>query len=136
MRVLDASVVTNAMAVSGDAGDAARHVLGRERRLHVPEILTAEVTSGLRGMVHRGHLEAGDARAAAGRAASLPLRRYPFKPFLDRTWALRENVTTYDAWYIALAESLDASLITADDRLRHASGPRCPVLTPEEVLAR
>ena len=135
MRVLDASVVTNAMAVSGAVGDVARRLVGRERKLHVPAMFIAEVASGLRGMVHRGLLEAGDARAAAMRAASVRSRLYPFEPFLERAWDLRDNVTTYDAWYIALAESLDASLVTADDRLRHAAGPRCPVLTPEEAEA-
>jgi predicted nucleic acid-binding protein len=136
MRVLDASTVTDAMAVGGAAGDRARHLVAEESWLHLPAVAGAEITSALRGMVFRGLLSAGDARAAAVRASRLRARRYPFEPFLERVWALRENVTVYDAWYVALAEALGAALVTADDRLRRADGPRCPVLSPEEALAR
>jgi predicted nucleic acid-binding protein len=136
VRVLDASIVTDAMAVSGIAGDRARHLVAEESRLHLPAVAGAEITSALRSMVFRGLLTAGDARAAAVRSSRLRSRRYPFEPFLDRVWALRENVTVHDAWYVALAEALKAALVTADDRLRRAEGPRCPVLSPEEALAR
>lgn len=134
MRVLDASVVTDAVAVSGPAGENARRLVAAESWLHVPAMLGAEVTSALRSMVRRGQLSAGVARAAAFRAASMRARRYPFEPFLDRAWELRENVTTYDAWYVALAESLDVALVTADGRLRRAAGLRCPVLSPQQAL--
>ena len=133
--MLDASVVTDAMAVSGPAGERARRLLASERVLHVPAIVGAEVTSALRVMVTRGLLSAGDARGAAVRASSLRARRYPFEPFLPRVWELRENITTYGAWYVALAEALETCLVTSDDRLRRAAEPRCPVLTPEEALA-
>jgi predicted nucleic acid-binding protein len=135
MRVLDASVVTDALAVSGPAGDQARRLVAAETRLHTPAILTAEVTSALRSMVLRGRLGADDAAAAARRAVRLRARRYPFEPFLERAWELRGNITTYDAWYVALAETLHAVLITGDERLRQAPGPRCSVLSPEQALA-
>ena len=135
MRVLDASVVVDAMVVTGPGGDRARDLVAGEPWLHLPSIAGAEITSALRGMVLRGTLSAGVARMAAVRASGLRTRRYPFEPFLPRVWDLRENVTVYDAWYVALAESLGASLVTADDRLRRADGPRCPVLDPEEALA-
>ncbi|WP_199522526.1 type II toxin-antitoxin system VapC family toxin [Geodermatophilus marinus] len=134
MRVLDASVVVDAVAVGGDAGDRARRLVAEESWLHLPAVAGAEVTSALRAMVARGLLDAGDARAAAVRAARLRSRRYPFEPFLERVWELRANVTVYDAWYVALAEALDVPLVTADDRLRRADGPRCAVLGPEEAL--
>jgi predicted nucleic acid-binding protein len=86
-------------------------------------------------MAFRGLLSADDARVAAVRASRLRARRYPFEPFLPRVWNLRQNVIVYDAWYVALAESLGAPLVTADDRLRRADGPRCEVLSPEEALA-
>jgi predicted nucleic acid-binding protein len=73
--------------------------------------------------------------AAAVRASRLRARHYPFEPFLARVWDLRDDVTVYDAWYVALAEALGAPLVTADDRLRRADGPRCPVLGPEEAVA-
>ena len=55
---------------------------------------------------------------------------YPFEPFLDRVWELRHNLTAYDAWYVALAESLGTDLVTADARLVAAPGPRCAVRLP------
>jgi predicted nucleic acid-binding protein len=134
MRILDASVVIDAMAVSGPAGDRARRLVSEESWLHMPSVAGAEVTSALRGMVLRGMLSAGDARVAAVRASRLRARRYPFEPFLSRVWDLRDNVTVYDAWYVALAESLSAPLVTADDRLRRANGPRCEVLSPQQAL--
>ena len=135
MRVLDASIVTDAVAVTGPAGEQARHLLAQEEWLHAPTVLGAEVTSALRHMVRRGFLDPADALAAARRAARVRARRYPFEPFLLRVWELRENVTPYDAWYVALAEALGATLVTGDVRLRGAAGPRCPVLGPEEALA-
>jgi predicted nucleic acid-binding protein len=134
LRVLDASVVTDAMAVSGPAGDTARRLVASERVLHVPAVLGAEVTSALRAMVTRGLLSAGDARVAAVRASRLRARRYPFEPFLPRVWELRENISTYVAWYVALAEALEVVLVTSDDRPRRAAGPRCPILTPHDAL--
>lgn len=134
MRVLDASVVTDALAVTSRAGDQARELLAAENRLQVPAILAAEVTSALRALTRRGLLDSGAGRKAALQAASLRVRSYPFEPFVQRAWELRDNVTTYDAWYVALAETLGAPLVTADDRLRRATGPRCPVLSPEQAL--
>jgi predicted nucleic acid-binding protein len=101
--VLDASVVVDAMAVGGIVGDRARHLVAEEAWLHLPAVAGAEITSALRAMASRGLLNAGDARAAAMRAARVRARRYPFEPFVARVWDLRENVTVYDAWYVALA---------------------------------
>ncbi len=106
-----------------------------ERQLHAPAILGAEVASAVRTMVRRGALTEITARTAARRAADLRARHYPFEPFLDRAWELRDNLTVHDAWYVALAETLGAPLVTGDERLRRADGPRCPVLSPAEALA-
>lgn len=134
MKVLDASVVTDALAVRGAAGDVARHVVAAEAWLHAPAILTAEVTSALRAMLRRGDLQPGEARAAVLRASAMRARRYPFEAFAARAWELRDAVTVYDAWYVALAEALDTALVTADDRLRRSNGPRCAILSPTEAL--
>lgn len=128
-------MVTDALAVKGVAGDVARRLVAAQPLLHAPAILGAEVASALRAMLRRGDLSAGEARSAALRAAALRARRYPFEPFVSRVWELRDNVTVYDAWYVALAETLETSLVTSDDRLRRSDGPRCPVLTPDEALA-
>lgn len=135
MRVLDASVITDALAVTGPSGEQARQLLAAENQLQAPAIVVAEVTSALQAMTRRGLLDAGAGRKAALQAASLRARMYPFPPFVERAWELRDSVTPYDAWYVALAETLDAPLVTADRRLRRATGPHCPVLSPQQALA-
>ena len=54
----------------------------------------------------------------------------PFRPFAGRIWELRNNLTSYDAWYVAAAESLGAPMVSLDRRLAHAKGPKCAVLVP------
>ena len=134
MNVLDASLVTDALVVAGAPGQQARAVLAQQARLHVPAILTVEVVSALRAMLRRGAVDADAAERAARQAVRLRARRYPFEPFVERVWELRDTVTAYDAWYVALAEHLGAPLVTADERLRRASGPRCRVLGPQDAL--
>lgn len=70
-------------------------------------------------------MTAEDARVAMHHLASLAVRRIPHAPLLSRIWELRENVTPADAAYVALAEDLDAPLLTTDSRLARATGPRC-----------
>ncbi len=134
MNVLDASVITDALTSVGPPGADARQLLAREPLLHVPAVMAAEVTSALRSMLLRGALDADVARVAGVQASALRTRQYPFEPFLPRVWELKDNVTTYDAWWIALAEELGASFVTADERLHRSTGPRCPVLNPHEAL--
>lgn len=128
MTVFDASVLVDALVVAGPAGDDAREALRDRSLLHVPSIFAAEATSAIRSMRARGDLSPGQARGAVSKIKVVQTVQYPFDPFLDRVWELRDNLTVYDAWYIALAESLDTSLVTADRRLAQASGPRCPVM--------
>lgn len=98
--------------------------------LAVPEFALAESTNIFR----RLELSGGISRARADRGRRnllrLPLQLHRFAPFADRVWELRHNLTAYDAWYVALAESLDCPLVTLDFRLSRASGPTCEVLTP------
>jgi predicted nucleic acid-binding protein len=135
VTVLDASVFARAVTDPGPAGVVARRVIHRQPTLHAPAILTAEVTSALRGMLGRGVISEPAARTAARWTLELAVRLFPFEPFAARVWELRDNLTVYDAWYVALAEALGTELVTTDDRLRRASGPRCPVRSPEEALA-
>ena len=60
----------------------------------------------------------------------LRVELFPYAPFASRVWELRDNVTSYDAWYVALAESLGSSLVTLDQKLAQATGPRCDFETP------
>jgi predicted nucleic acid-binding protein len=93
--------------------------------LFAPAHLDAEIVSALRGMArsHPGLEEA--VPSALAHLAGFPIRRMPLSPLLERMWELRHNITAYDAAYVALAERLDAVLITCDARLAAASGPTC-----------
>jgi predicted nucleic acid-binding protein len=127
MPVIDASVVVDSLVVVGPAGEAARAELRGLSELQVPSIFAAEVTSALRRLVNAELLS--PVRAATALSAVLSMRtiQYPFEPFALRAWQLRENLTMYDAWYVALAEQLGTELVTADKRLAAARGPRCRI---------
>lgn len=89
------------------------------------ELLDLEVVSALRRLCAAGTLTAERAEAAVIDLRDLRVQRVSHRPLLARCWELRKNVTVYDAAYIALAESLDASLLTADRRLLDAPGAQC-----------
>ena len=81
----------------------------------------------LRRQLRLGTLSQPQARRALEDLLALPVTVYPTAPVLVRCWQLRDNVVPYDACYIALAESLDCALVTADARLAGAPGPTCPI---------
>jgi predicted nucleic acid-binding protein len=120
--VVDASATLSALLNAGPA----RAVLAREQ-LHAPQLLDFEVAAGLRRSVNVQHLEAGAGWTALYVLRRLGIKRYPVFPLLARVWELRENLSVYDASYIALAELLGCSVLTADPRLSAAPGIRCPV---------
>jgi predicted nucleic acid-binding protein len=124
--VVDASVLAVALADDGPDGDQARARL-RGERLTAPDLIDLEVASAIRGRLAGGHLDARRAELALTDLVDLPLARTPHRPLLARCWELRDNLTVYDAAYVALAEALDADLLTADLRLAKAPGPRCRI---------
>lgn len=124
MLVVDASVLSVALADDGPEGDAARARL-RGETLAAPELVDLEVASVLRRQNRVGRLDTRRAHLAMTDLAALPMRRAPHLPLLARCWELRDNVATYDAAYVALAEALDATLLTGDRRLTRAAGPTC-----------
>jgi predicted nucleic acid-binding protein len=99
--------------------------------LHSPHLVDVEVTQGLRRLVRSGEVSADRAGEAIEDLTDLDLHRHGHLDLLTRGWKLRENVTAYDAIYIALAEALDATVVTCDARLAKAPGHRARV----EVLA-
>lgn len=131
MIVVDAGVLAPALADDGVDGDQARARL-RPEVLVAPELIDLEVPSVLRRLLLGGHLPARRAGQALSDLFELPLRRVPHRTLLSRCWSLRDNLTIYDASYVALAEQLEVVLVTADTRLSRAPGLRCEV----EVLAR
>jgi predicted nucleic acid-binding protein len=120
--VLDASAAVLALLNDGDA----RHSAARET-VAVPHLVDAEVAHTLRAQVRRGSVGAGEAQAALFRWARLGLRRFAVVGLLPRIWELRDNLSAYDASYVALAESLECGLVTADARLARAPGPTCAI---------
>ncbi|CAA9255097.1 MAG: Toxin 1, PIN domain [uncultured Acidimicrobiales bacterium] len=126
MIVVDASALAPALADDGPDGDSARARL-RGQSLAAPELIDLETTSVIRRQLLSGHLDARRAELAVGDLTDLPLRRAPHRPLLHRCWELRQNLTAYDAAYVALAELLELVLVTADARLAAAPGPRCRI---------
>ena len=126
MLVVDASVLAVALADDGPDGDVARTRL-RGETLAAPELVDLEVASVLRRQNRVGLLDNRRAGLAMADLSALPMHRAAHLVLLPRCWELRDNVTTYDAAYAALAEALDATLLTADRRLAHAAGPTCTI---------
>lgn len=124
MIVVDASVIATVLGDDGDEGRRMRERIADER-LAAPELLDLEVVSAFRRLCAAGRLTSDRAEAAIIDLRALRVQRVPHRPLVDRCWELRENVTVYDAAYIALAESLDVPLLTADQRLAGAPGARC-----------
>ena len=126
MLVVDASVLVVALADDGPDGDQARTRL-RDERLVLPELADLEIVSVLRRQIRVGAIDTRRAGLALEDLAALPARRAPHRPLLARCWELHDNLTVYDAAYVALAEAMQATLLTGDRRLAGASGPRCPI---------
>jgi predicted nucleic acid-binding protein len=124
--VVDASVLVVALADDGADGDAARSRLHGEE-LAAPELLDPEVTSVLRKQRSAGLIDDRRALLALTDLRAVPIQRARHVPLLSRCWELRENLTIYDAAYVALAELLQTDLLTADSRLAAAPGPRCVI---------
>jgi predicted nucleic acid-binding protein len=120
--VVDASAALSALLNSGPA----RRALADEQ-IHVPHLVDSEIASGLRRQVLARNLDADIGWTALDTWRRLGMKRYPVFPLLDRVWELRSNISPYDAAYVALAESLDCPLLTADGRLGRAPGTRCSV---------
>lgn len=102
----------------------------RGQRLWAPHMMPAEVTNIVRRSVAAKLISTDAAAMALADLDAFPLNLVPFQPFAGRIWELRDNLTSYDAWYVAAAESLDAPMVSLDRRLARAKGPKCPVLVP------
>lgn len=125
LAVVDASAVVSFYAAEdpGRARVAARLAAGDA--LFAPAHLDTEVVSALRGLSRPNPTLRAAVPEVLRHLAGFPIRRMPLAPFLQRVWELRDNLTAYDAAYIALAERLGGPLITCDGKLPGATGPRC-----------
>jgi predicted nucleic acid-binding protein len=125
--VLDASAIVELLLDTATGRRVATLVDDAAIGLHAPHLLDVEVVSTLRRLVRDGSLDEEEAQAAIVDLMALDLQRHSHEALLERAWALRANLTIYDAVYVALAEALDATLLTCDSRLARAPGSRMRV---------
>ena len=133
--VIDASVVVAALAGVGAASDWAEGLLVSEA-LVAPHLMPVEAANILRRAQIVGDISMDAASLAHADLLDLPVELLPYFPFAKRVWELRDNVTAYDAWYIAVAEALGSELATLDGKLARTPGPQCGFLTPTEQTKR
>ena len=120
MIVLDASAAIELLLLTRTGSSLVDRVFAPGEDLHAPELVDLEVAQVLRRFERAGELGAERARQALDDLADLPLERYAHRLLLPRAWELRSNLTIYDAVYVALAELLDAPLLTCDAALARA----------------
>lgn len=129
MVVVDASVIVSTLVDVGREGQWAEAAVA-DGILIGPELVLVEASNILRRLEQAGEISQQEATNAHGDLLQLDIELFPFAPFAERVWALRSNLTSYDAWYVALAEEFDCPLVTLDKRLNRASGPKCEIVIP------
>ena len=126
--ILDASAAVALLADAGVAGTWVAETV-RGASLLAPELMPFEVGNILRRQALAGALDASAAKLAHADLLDLPVDLYPYVALGDRVWELRGNLTAYDASYVALAELVEAPIVTLDTRLAQSPGPRCAILS-------
>ena len=119
-----------ALVDTGDNGAWAEKILEQDD-LYAPELLRVEASNVLRRLERGKEITEQEANGAFEDLMELDVELHAFEAFSERVWDLRHNVTSYDGWYVALAEALDLPLATLDKRLVKAEGPKCRFLTPD-----
>jgi predicted nucleic acid-binding protein len=122
--VVDASVLAPALVDDGSNGDTARSRLTGEHLL-APDLIFLEVVSAIRTALRQGDVDERRADFAFVDLYALPVEPIRPRRLLSRVWELRDNLSPYDASYVALAEAAQVVLVTADRKLTKAPGPRC-----------
>lgn len=128
--VVDSSVLVAALLDSGADGVWAEAIIAAGS-VHAPDLARVEVANILRRLERAREITTGDANAAFEDLMQASVEWWSFDPFAERIWELRHNLTSYDAWYVAVAEALEAPLATLDLRLTKANGPVCDFVTPD-----
>lgn len=127
MIVVDASALLESLLRRSAAPEVESWLFESGRTLHAPHLLDVEVAHVLRRYAVAGEIDQERGYAALADLAAFPLSRYPHGFLLPRAWELRNNLSAYDAIYVSLAESLDATLLTRDRRLAAAAGHRVTI---------
>lgn len=126
MIVVDASVAATAL-LDDDADGAVVRARLRGSELGAPELIDLEVLSVIRRLLAAGQITETRATQARSDLEDLPILRAPHRPLLGRCWELRDNLSAYDAAYVALAEALNSTFVTGDARLARSPGPTCDI---------
>jgi predicted nucleic acid-binding protein len=126
---MDSSVIVAALVDSGPNGDWAEELLASGLLL-APELVRAEATNVFRRLERAKLITTPEANAAQDDLMQLDMELFPFEPFAGRIWELRHNMTSYDGWYVAIAEALKLPLATLDVRLSKSNRVNCKFLTP------
>lgn len=126
MIVVDASVIANVVGDDEAAGQLARARCAAASAVSAPDLVDVQTVAVLRRRWLAGDLSDERFRGAVDDLLALPITRFPVGPLMVRAFELRADITAYDACYVALAEALDCSLITADRRLANAPMTTCP----------
>lgn len=122
MIVVDASVLADLLLQPREAIRIEARLFGEDRAWQAPQFIDVEVLHVLRRHTLGGLLDAHRARVLIGLYRLFRVRRHAHHPYLHRIWEMRDNLTAYDAAYVALAETLDVPLITRDARLARSAG--------------
>ena len=127
MIVVDASALLEFLLQTPLGTRVEARLFRDHEEFHSPHLADVEVTQGLRRLVRTGEVSAGRAADAIADLVDLDLHRHSHLDLLTRAWTLRQNITAYDAMYVALAEALDAPLVTCDVPLTKAPGHRAHI---------
>lgn len=122
MIVIDASALLETLLRTPGAEAVQRYLALPGQTVHAPHLIDVEVAQVVRRYAMDRHIDSEQGRVALANLADFPLRRYRHDLLLPRIWELRHNLSAYDAVYVALAEMLDAPLLTRDRRLAAAGG--------------
>lgn len=125
--ILDASAVVDWLLASPGRGAQVAAEVAAAPFLATCDLCDLEVASALRRKVQLGEMSAPRAKGALEDLSQIPVTRYPTAALISRVWELRDNLTAYDAAYVALAEALDAPLLTSDARLAASPGHRAAI---------
>jgi predicted nucleic acid-binding protein len=125
--VVDASAVVDLLLVTAAAPQLADRLLRTGVSLHAPHLLDVEVIQAIRRYALSGEIPARRGEEAVSDLLDLPIHRHPHDLLAPRIWELRRSVTAYDAAYVALAEALDAPLVTRDGKLARSHGHRARI---------
>ena len=127
MIVVDASALLEFLLQTSLGARVEARLFREGDELHAPHLLDVEITQGLRRLVRTGEVSAGRADEAIADLTDVDLHRHPHIDLLGRAWKLRDNISAYDAMYVALAEAIEATMVTCDGPLAKAPGHRARI---------